>query len=90
MILLICAEKLLVADLLPQLENRPPTLEQLQKLVGGYIERIPVFWEGAPADLIVNEEGLLRQLPENKHASIIAHQRIVGDAVLLSKEHRLK
>lgn len=66
------------------LDKEPPTLERAQALVGGYVERI-VVKEGI---LLVNEEGLLRQLPINPVASAIAGRPIVGHAVLLKGKAR--
>jgi hypothetical protein len=59
-------------------------LAELQALVAGYIEQVRI--PTAPAlCLIVNEEGLLRDMPENRVASLLAGQRIVGDAVLMRR-----
>jgi hypothetical protein len=60
-------------------------LDELQGYVGGYIERLQVSWMGAPADMIVNEEGRLHGLPINRVASDVARTLIVGDVVLLRK-----
>ena len=69
----------------------PVTLEILQELVGGPAEETESFlepsWAREPVEsicLIVNEEGLLRQLPENRSATnLYAYGGpIVGDAVL--------
>lgn len=69
----------------------PATLETLQELVDGPIEVTPSCLGASWArelvdgiDLIVNEEGLLRQLPENRSATnLYAYGGpIVGDAVL--------
>ena len=60
----------------------PTTLEGWQKLVGGYIEIV----ERKGLLLVVNEEGLLRELPHNIQASFLVGQPIVGDVVLLRGE----
>jgi hypothetical protein len=61
-----------------------PTLRELQKAVGGYIEIVPV--DGVQRTvLVVNEEGLLQRLPPNPRACRIARQLIVGTAVLLPR-----
>jgi hypothetical protein len=62
------------------------SLEELQGFVHGYIELVHV-----PSDrkavMVVNEEGLVYDLPLNHAASQLADQRIVGDAlVCLRKE----
>lgn len=59
--------------------GRTFTLEELQAIVGGYIEivRVPGGF------LVVNEDGLLRRLPRNGQASRLhPSSPIVGDAVL--------
>ena len=58
-----------------------PVLKQLQKLVGGFIEVVRV--PGASMILVVNEEGLLHQMPLNEKASALAQQPIVGPALLM-------
>lgn len=58
-----------------------PTLEEMQKMVGGYIQEVYVgdqdvqYW--------VNEEGLLLELPLNPKASMMLGQPIVGNLVVL-------
>ena len=63
--------------------DKQNSLEQLQKIVGGYIEVVPI---AGGKTLVVNEEGLLQQLPLNYKASAIAHGTIVGDVVLCTLE----
>ena len=57
----------------PQLLPKPKELKAWQKLVGGFVERTSyhVF------EAIVNEEGLFRGLPKNRHIPLY-----VGDVVL--------
>jgi len=55
-------------------------LEDYQRAVGGYIETVDI--DGGH-NLIANEEGLIRQLPFNRLASLIARRPIVGDAVVV-------
>ena len=57
-----------------------PTLEELQKFVGGPIEIVYL----PEAQMIVNEEGLLRRLEQNNMASRIAGKMIVGNVMILS------
>lgn len=62
-------------------------LEQLQKAVGGWIERVPVpMMKGH--DLFVDEEGMMKRLPVNGLLTRFVHGRlrntarfIVGDGV---------
>lgn len=56
------------------------TMKELQSIVGGYFEFVPL------ADgllMVVNEEGLLKELPQNRQASAIAMQTIVGDVIIV-------
>ena len=64
--------------------DHPPTLEEMQEFVGGYIEITRVWWQGKWAQMIVNEEGLLKRLPVNEFASL-KHECdvIVGNALIL-------
>ena len=62
------------------ISHKEPTLAELQGLVGGLIE--VVYLEDGK-QLIVNEEGVLLDLPLNQTASMLAGQPIVGNAVIL-------
>jgi hypothetical protein len=53
-------------------------LKELQKAVGGYIELV---YLGNDKILVVNEEGLLENLPLNRKASTLARRPIVGNVV---------
>lgn len=57
-------------------------LKHFNSVVGGFIEyvRCPMFPDYV---MIVNEEGLLKGLPENLLASALAVGRIVGPAILM-------
>lgn len=57
-------------------------LNDLQKAVGGLIEVIHM----KDAIMIVNEEGLIKELPYNILASSIIGAPIMGDVVLLTNE----
>ena len=59
----------------------PNTLEALQAAVGGYIERLQLVPDQAV--MIVNEEGLLKDLEVNTFASAIAGTLIVGPALIV-------
>lgn len=67
-----------------ELEKRL-TLEELQGLVGGFIQYAPqnalMEWRGE--NLIVNEEGLVHELEYNAVASMMAGCILVGVAVLI-------
>lgn len=66
-------------------EDHPLELEKAQSLVGGFVELIQL---PGGAQLLVNEEGLLRRLPINPLASYLARQPIVGNAVVLRGKSR--
>ena len=55
------------------------SLEKMQELVGGYIE---IIYLNDDKVLIVNEEGLILQLPFNQRASGIFKSKLVGDIIL--------
>lgn len=57
------------------------TLEALQAAVDGYIETVPLVADKAV--MIVNEEGLLRGMPYNAFATLIAARNIVGPALIV-------
>lgn len=58
-------------------------LSDLQQLVGGHIERVPMFGESPARSLIVNEEGLLMNLPPNFAVKAYYDIWCVGDAVII-------
>jgi len=60
-------------------------LEELQRYVGGYIERVQVEIDKKRLDMIVDEEGRLKNKPFNEDASEIANRVIVGDVVIAKK-----
>lgn len=63
-------------------------LKAAQELVGGWIEYTPVC-SGFTAEemknmmLVVNEEGVMRQLKPNHYASLLAGKLLVGDVILV-------
>lgn len=57
------------------------SLEALQAAVDGYIETVRLV--PGRAVMIVNEEGLLRDMPLNTVASAAAGARIVGPAIVV-------
>lgn len=70
-------------------------LRSLQLLLDGYIETInpiyPMHMLGKRQVLLVNEEGKLKGLPENRTATIIAGlvglDILVGDAILVKRKY---
>ena len=75
------------------IEDEQPSLEKAQKLVGGLVELVTLT---SGDQLLINEEGLLKNLPVNEHATYIAshqsyvmmHDGIRGNAVLLKGSAR--
>lgn len=64
-----------------EITNIKPELESYQRLVGGNIDCVTI----APGKLVmvVNDEGLLLDLPLNPGASAIADRCIVGDVCIV-------
>lgn len=58
------------------------TLEELQGLVGGYIEVVSIP-DLKNSKLVVNEDGQLMGLPVNAMASSLLRQMVAGDAVVV-------
>lgn len=69
-----------------------PSLEQLQKAVGGYIERVKVRYDGRVREAYVNEEGLIEGLPFNATATRLVSEfgygAIVGTIAVLVPDPR--
>jgi Domain of unknown function (DUF3846) len=73
-------------------EDKQPKLEKLQELVGGYIERIKVKYDGKTRDAYLDEEGLIKvpRAPVNEpimrlaalHYTSGLTQPLVGNAVI--------
>jgi len=67
-----------------------PTLKEMQKMVGGYIEPVRPMVTARITDeqiytgtMVVNEDGRSLQLPFNAKASLLAQQTILGDVFIL-------
>lgn len=71
--------------------DEPPSLKQLQQMVGGYIQTVPKkdLWESTDFLFIVNEEGKLKNLDFNANAYRLFGQHIYGNMVIM-KERYLK
>jgi hypothetical protein len=76
-------------DFIPA-NGKKPTLQEMQKIVGGLIERVSVIG----GEMWLNEDGLGLQLPLNHNASILATKAhnypmyIVGDVLLCTRKKR--
>jgi hypothetical protein len=71
------------------LNERKPTLERLQELVGGYIELIsPRMHPLTGKHVVINEEGLLYDLPPNPTATKMLGypQMLVGNVVVCEED----
>lgn len=69
------------------LTEKPPTLKEAQTIVGGYVERLVL---PDTRIMLMNEDGILRQLPINEDASLLTLPAgggighfIVGNVVIL-------
>jgi len=74
---------------------KAPTLEEAQAFVGGWIEIQTIRLEGQSAQMVLNEEGKLMDLPVNHLATALwlaqGHaDAIVGPVLLLTGKARLK
>ena len=67
-----------------------PSLRELQRAVGGYIERIRmmqhVSWFKEDPVMIANEEGRIKNLPPNMEASLLVQLPICGDVVIMPRK----
>jgi len=60
-----------------------PTLQEAQEMIGGYV----VMAVNQPdKQVLVDEDGLAKELDVNHEASFIANQRLVGNAIVLKGE----
>jgi hypothetical protein len=68
-------------------EDKQPTLQEAQKIVGGFVEmvRSPT---NPDIQILVNEEGLIQGLPFNKEATELCDTGIAGNAVILKGNAR--
>ena len=81
-------------------KGKEPTLEEMQKIVGGYIE---IAYDDGKTQIICNEEGKLLGLPNNTEAtkiwwdilrenSFYEHHNdvLVGDVLILKGKARMQ
>lgn len=67
--------------------GEPPAKEDIQRFVEGTFEIIQL---DTGDQMLVNEDGLVYNLPYNIYASRLAKRTIVGSAMILSGDARLK
>jgi len=64
--------------------DKQPTLEEAQKIVGGLVEMVAMpKGKKAEVQMLVNENGIVEQLPFNPNATVLAGKPIVGPAIIL-------
>ena len=68
-------------------DERAPTLEEAQRIVGGLVQLV-LSPEHEDWQILVNEEGLLKELPYNEEATKMCSTGIVGPAVILKGDAR--
>lgn len=66
------------------LEDKHPTLEELQAAVGGYIETVRI---DSKTLMIVDEEGLVKSKTHNRTASMLVGRHIAGDVVVMPESY---
>lgn len=66
--------------------EKPPTLEEAQEFVGrpGHRDLVEIVRLPNGDQMLVNEEGLLFNLPVNPAATLVAQRLIVGNALVLT------
>jgi hypothetical protein len=69
-----------------EVTSKMPSLEMLQRHVGGYIERVKVRWEGRIRDAYVDEDGISKGLESNQLAHQMRFDRVLGPAALFHQE----
>jgi hypothetical protein len=67
-----------------EVKEKRPSLEQLQMLVGGYVELVKAKWEGRMREAYVDEEGLLKPNPIRNRvgAKLTSVPHLVGNLVI--------
>ncbi len=72
-------------------QDAVPSLDQLQKFVGGYIETVPLFdsYKDKPAVAFCHEEGKLEGRPVNKTATAMWRDALgfAADDYLVGEHH---
>lgn len=69
--------------------DKHPRMEQLRDIIGGWIEHhavsVGLHSPKKTMDMLMDEEGLLKGLPINKEASVMAGYEIVGTVIVYEK-----
>ena len=61
-----------------------PSLEEVQQFVGGTVEIVYTKRDNKPAQMMVNEDGMIYGMPQNYAASAICGYYIAGPAMVLT------
>ena len=69
-----------MSDMITIFKDKKPSLEEAQAILGGLVQ---IVIDDGNIQLLVNEEGLLKNLELNKQASLMAGQTLVGPAIIL-------
>ena len=72
-----------MSDVITIFKDKKPSLEEAQAIVGGLVQ---IVIDDGNIQLLVNEEGLLKNLELNKQASLMAGQTLVGPAIILKED----
>jgi hypothetical protein len=66
-------------------KSETPSLEEAQKFVGGHLTMAPILNnpDKDPIQLLVDEDGISKNLPINPNASLSAGYKILGNALIL-------
>ena len=72
------------APTLTTFETKPPTLQEAQDIVGGYVE---MTYSATQPDvqILINEDGISLALGANPAATILCGKPIVGNVVVLKE-----
>jgi hypothetical protein len=73
----------------PKAPNGKYTLEELQTIVGGMIEMVPLPHPHKGMYLVANENGLSLNMPFNEAASQLAGQCVVGNVLVMRNLKRM-
>jgi len=69
----------------PFTSDEKPTLKEAQEFVGGYVEKFPKRFlpKGFKGELLMNEDGRLKNMPLNEVVSKQVGFEVVGPAIVL-------
>lgn len=63
-------------------KDSPVTLADLKHLLGDcYVELVPIEWRGKAAQMFIDEEGKLKNLPFNYEATVLYHVTLIAKGI---------